>query len=70
MTYRAVHEREADGRWTVEILKVKRRHADGRTFAQAARDRIHEGLQRIAGHAGTVEVEADVCLPAESDAPN
>ena len=63
MTYRAVFEREPDGRWTVEIPKVKGCHSYGRTIGQA-RDRIREALGLFVDHADTAEIEEDVRMPA------
>ena len=63
MTYRAVYEREPDGRWIVEIPKVKGCHTYGRTIDQA-RDRIREALGLFVNHAETAEIEDDVRMPA------
>ena len=63
MTYRAVYEREPDGRWTVEIPKVKGCHTHGRTIEQA-RERIREALGLYVHNAGTVEIDDDVRMPA------
>jgi predicted RNase H-like HicB family nuclease len=63
MTYRAVFEREPDGRWTVEIPKVKGCHSYGRTIGQA-RDRIREALGLFVENAETAEIEEDVRMPA------
>ena len=63
MTYRAVYEREPDGRWTVEIPKVKGCHTYGRTIDQA-RDRIREALGLFVDNADTAEIEDDVRMPA------
>ncbi len=63
MTYRAVYEREPDGRWTVAIPKVKGCHTYGRTIEQA-RDRIREALGLFVDNAGTAEIEDDVRMPA------
>jgi len=64
MTYRAVYEREADGRWTVAIPKVKGCHTYGRTIDQA-RDRIREALGLFVNNAEGAEIEDDVRMPAE-----
>jgi predicted RNase H-like HicB family nuclease len=63
MTYRAVYEREPDGRWTVEISKVKGCHTYGRTIDQA-RDRIREALGLFVNHAETAEIVDEVRMPA------
>ena len=63
MTYRAVYEREPDGRWTVEIPKVKGCHTYGRTIDQA-RERIREALGLYIDNADSVEIEDDVRMPA------
>jgi predicted RNase H-like HicB family nuclease len=63
MTYRAVYEREPDGRWTVEIPKVKGCHTYGRTIDQA-RERIREALGLYVDNADTAEIEDDVRMPA------
>ena len=63
MTYRAVYERDADGRWTVAIPKVKGCHTYGRTIDQA-RDRIREALGLFVDNAETVAIEDDVRMPA------
>ena len=63
MTYRAVYEREPDGRWTVEIPKVKGCHTYGRTIEQA-RERIREALGLYVDNADTAEIDDDVRMPA------
>ena len=63
MTYRAVYEREPDGRWIVEIPKVKGCHTYGRTIDQA-RHRIREALGLFVNHAETAEIEDEVRMPA------
>ncbi len=63
MKYRAVYEREPDGRWTVAISKVKGCHTHGRTIEQA-RDRIREALGLFVGDAETAEIDDDVRMPA------
>ena len=62
MTYRAVFKREPDGRWTVEIPKVKGCHSCGRTIGQA-RDRIREALALFVDNAETAKIEEDIRLP-------
>ena len=62
MTYRAVYEREPDGRWTVEIPKVKGCHTYGRTIEQA-RERIREALGLYVDNAETAEIDDDVRMP-------
>lgn len=63
MTYRAVYEREPNGRWTVEIPQVRGCHTYGRTIEQA-RDRIREALDLFVKDADTAEIVDDVRLPA------
>jgi predicted RNase H-like HicB family nuclease len=63
MTYRAVYERGADGRWTVAIPKVKGCHTYGRTIDQA-RDRIREALGLFVNNAETARIEDHVRMPA------
>lgn len=63
MTYRAVYEREPDGRWTVEIPQVRGCHTYGRTIEQA-RERIREALDLFVKDADTAEIDDDVKLPA------
>ena len=63
MKYRAVYEREPDGRWTVEIPQVRGCHTYGRTIDQA-RDRIREALDLFVKDADTAEIVDDVKLPA------
>lgn len=64
MKYRAVYEREPDGRWTVEIPRVRGCHTYGRTIEQA-RERIREALDLFVRDAGAVEIVDDVKLPAD-----
>ncbi len=61
--YRAVYEREPDGRWTVEIPQVRGCHTYGRTIDQA-RERIREALELFVKDAQTAEIVDDVKLPA------
>lgn len=63
MTYRAVYEREPDGRWTVEIPQVRGCHTYGRTIGQA-RERIREALDLFVKDADTADIVDDVRLPA------
>lgn len=63
MRYRAVYEREPDGRWTVEIPKVKGCHSYGRTIDQA-RERIREALALFVANAENATIEDDVRMPA------
>jgi predicted RNase H-like HicB family nuclease len=63
MKYRAVYEREPDGRWTVEVPLVPGCHTYGRTIEQA-RERIREALDLFVGDADTAEIVDDVRLPA------
>jgi len=60
--YRAVYEREPDGRWTVELPQVKGCHTYGRTIDQA-RERIREALDLFVENAETAEIVDDVRLP-------
>ncbi len=64
MKYRAVYERETDGRWTVEIPQVRGCHTYGRTIEQA-RERIREALDLFVSGADTAEIVDDVKLPAD-----
>lgn len=63
MKYRAVYEREPDGRWTVEIPKVRGCHTYGRTIDQA-RERVREALDLFVKDADTAEIVDEVKLPA------
>ncbi len=63
MKYRAVYEREPDGRWTVEIPQVRGCHTYGRTIDQA-RERIREALDLFVKNADATEIVDDVKLPA------
>jgi predicted RNase H-like HicB family nuclease len=63
MTYRALYEREPDGRWTVEIAQVKGCHSHGRTIDQA-RERIREALGLFVDGAARATIVDDVRLPA------
>jgi predicted RNase H-like HicB family nuclease len=63
MKYRAVYEREPDGRWTVEVPQVRGCHTYGRTIEQA-RERIREALDLFVADADTAEIVDEVRLPA------
>jgi predicted RNase H-like HicB family nuclease len=63
MKYRAVYEREPDGRWTVEVPQVRGCHTYGRTIEQA-RERVREALDLFVADAETAEIVDDVKLPA------
>lgn len=63
MTYRAVYQRDPDGRWIVEIPKLKGCHSYGRTIQQA-RERIREALGLFVDNSETAEIEDDVRMPA------
>ena len=64
MKYTARYEREADGRWTVEVPEVKGCHTYGRTIDQA-RERIREALGLFVDDADTAEIVDEVRLPAD-----
>lgn len=64
MKYRAVYEREPDGRWTVEIPQVRGCHTYGRTIEQA-RERVREALDLFVENAETAEIVDDVKLPRD-----
>ena len=61
--YRAVYDRDADGRWNVEIPEVAGCYTYGRTIAQA-RARIREALGLYAQHAEDATIVDDIRLPA------
>ena len=61
--YRAVYDRDADGRWNVEIPEVAGCYTYGRTIAQA-RARIREALGLYAQHAEEATIVDDIRLPA------
>ena len=63
MKYRAVYEREPDGRWTVAVPQVRGCHTYGRTIEQA-RERVREALDLFVADAETAEIVDDVKLPA------
>ena len=63
MKYRAVFERDPDGRWTVDAPEVKECHTSGRTIDQA-RERLREALKLFVEDAETAEIVDDVRLPA------
>jgi predicted RNase H-like HicB family nuclease len=62
--YRAVYEREDDGRWTVRIPQVPGCHSYGRTIDQA-RERIREALSLFVSEVNNVELVDDIHLPAD-----
>ncbi len=62
-TYRAVYDREKDGRWNVEIPTVKGCYTHGRTIEQA-RERIREVLGLFVKDAETATIVDDVRLSA------
>lgn len=62
MKYRAVYEREPDGRWTVEIPDVPGCHTYGRTIDQA-RERLREALSLFRDAPQSAEFEDVVRLP-------
>ena len=59
--YRAVYDREKDGRWNVEIPAVKGCYTYGRTIEQA-RARIREALGLFVKNAETATIVDDVRL--------
>ena len=61
--YRAVYDRDADGRWNVEIPEVAGCYTYGRTIAQA-RARIREALCLYVENAEDVTIVDDIRLPA------
>ncbi|MCY4601034.1 MAG: type II toxin-antitoxin system HicB family antitoxin [Acidobacteria bacterium] len=61
--YRAVYDRDADGRWNVEIPEVAGCYTYGRTIAQA-RARIREALGLYVENAEDVTIVDDIRLPA------
>lgn len=61
--YRAVYERDADGRWNVEISEVAGCYSYGRTIAQA-RARIREALGLYVQDAEHATIVDDIRLPA------
>ena len=61
--YRAVYDRDADGRWNVEIPEVAGCYTYGRTIAQA-RARIREALGLYVQDAEHVTIVDDIRLPA------
>ena len=62
--YRAVYEREPDGRWIVRIPQVAGCHSYGRTIDQG-RERAREALGLFIDHVDRVELVDDVKLPAD-----
>jgi predicted RNase H-like HicB family nuclease len=63
MKYRAVYERDTDGRWSVDIPQVPGCRTYGRTIDQA-RERVREELALYVNKAQSAEIEDDVRLPA------
>ena len=63
--YRAVYDRDADGRWNVEIQDVAGCYTYGRTIAQA-RERIREALGLYVQNAEHATIVDDVRLPARA----
>ncbi len=64
MKYKAVFERDPDGRWTVDVPQVKGCHTYGRTIDQA-RGRVREALKLFVNDAETAQIIDDVRLPVE-----
>jgi predicted RNase H-like HicB family nuclease/DNA-binding XRE family transcriptional regulator len=64
--YRAVYERERDGRWTVELPDVPGCHTYGRTIDQA-RARLREALSLFVPErtAAAAEFAEDIRLPKQ-----
>ena len=62
--YRAVYDRDADGRWNVEIPDVAGCYTYGRTIAQA-RARIREALGLYVQLAEDATIVDDIRLPAQ-----
>ena len=62
-TYRAVYDREEDGRWNVEIPEVEGCYTHGRTIEQA-RERIREALGLFVRNAEAATIVDDVRLSA------
>lgn len=62
--YRAVYERENDGRWTVKVPQVPGCHSHGRTINQA-RERIREALSLFIDDVNKVHILDDIRLPAD-----
>ena len=61
--YQAVYDRDADGRWNVEIPEVAGCYTYGRTIAQA-RARIREALSLYVQDAEHATIVDDIRLPA------
>ena len=61
--YRAVYDRDGDGRWNVEIPDVAGCYTYGRTIAQA-RARIREALGLFVRNAEHVAIVDEIRLPA------
>ena len=62
--YRAVYERENDGRWIVKVPEVPGCHSYGRTIEQA-RERITEALSLFIDNVTPAQIVDDVRLPAD-----
>ena len=60
--YRAVYDRDADGRWNVEIPDVASCYTYGRTITQA-RERIREALGLYVQNAEHATIVDDIRLP-------
>ena len=60
--YRVVYDRDADGRWNVEIPDVAGCYTYGRTIAQA-RERIREALGLYVQNAEHATIVDDIRLP-------
>ena len=61
MSYTAVFERDADGRWTVDVPEVQACHSYGRTIEQA-RERVRGALALYVDDADTADIRDDVRL--------
>ncbi len=61
--YRAVYDRDKDGRWNVAIPSVPGCYTYGRTIEQA-RTRVREALGLFVAHAERATIEDDIRLPA------
>lgn len=62
-TYRAVYDRERDGRWNVEIPEVEGCYTHGRTIEQA-RARVREALGLFVRNAETATIVDEIKLSA------
>lgn len=65
-TYKAIYEREPDGRWTVELPDVPGCHTYGRTIEQA-RTRLREALALFVPErtAAAAKFEDEIRLPTQ-----